>query len=249
VNPRRAALLLVLLTNTGIAADRVVVVTATQGFRHESIEIAEETLSEMAAARNVEVEFVRDATQLPSSLSAASLATTRLVIFANTTGDLEYPGREALLQWVQNGGSFIGIHSASDTWHNWLEYIAMLGGEFETHPAEASVIAYVEDRSHPATAGIESPHSLFEEIYYFKNFHPESVHLLLSLHASPEDGQPGFFPLAWWRLYGRGRVFYTALGHREDVWRSPWFRSHMAGAMDWSLQREAKPRRRAVIRE
>lgn len=232
-----------------MAAERMVVVTVTQGFRHESIEIAEQTLSEMAAARDLEVEFVRDAIQLPSSLSASSLVSARVVIFANTTGDLELPGRNALLQWVQSGGSFIGVHSASDTWHNWPEYIAMLGGEFETHPAEASVIVHVEDRNHPATAGIESPHPLFEEIYYFKNFNPESVHLLLALHASPENGQPGFYPLAWWRPYGRGRVFYTALGHREDVWRSPWFRSHLAGAIDWSLQRDSKPRRRAVIRE
>jgi type 1 glutamine amidotransferase len=231
-----------------MAADRVVVVTATQGFRHESIQLAEQTLSEMAAARNFEVEFVRDVSQLPSSLSAASLATTKLVIFANTTGDLEFPGRDALLQWVLNGGSFMGVHSASDTWHGWPEYIAMLGGEFETHPAEASVVVHVEDRNHPATSRIESPHPLFEEIYYFKNFTPESVHLLLALHASPEDGQPGFFPLAWWRPYGMGRVFYTALGHREDVWRSPWFRSHLAGAIDWGLDRETNPRRRAVIR-
>lgn len=232
-----------------MAAERMVAVTVTQGFRHESIEIAEQTLSEMAAARDLEVEFVRDAIQLSSSLSASSLASARVVIFANTTGDLELPGRNALLQWVQSGGSFIGVHSASDTWHNWPEYIAMLGGEFETHPAEASVIVHVEDRNHPATAGIESPHPLFEEIYYFKNFNPESVHLLLALHTSPENGQPGFYPLAWWRPYGRGRVFYTALGHREDVWRSPWFRSHLAGAIDWSLQRDSKPRRRAVIRE
>ena len=244
-----SAILLVLLSSAVMAAERMVVVTATQGFRHDSIEIAEQTLSEMAAARDLEVEFVRDVLQLPSSLSASSLATARVVVFANTTGDLDFPGREAFLQWVQSGGSFIGVHSASDTWHSWPEYIAMLGGEFETHPAEASVLVQVEDRNHPATAGIESPHALFEEIYYFKNFHRDSVHLLLALHASPEDGQPGFYPLSWWRAYGRGRVLYTALGHREDVWRSPWFRAHLAGAIDWSLQRDSKPRRRPVVRD
>ena len=58
-------------------------------------------------------------------------------------------------------------------------------------------------------------------------------------------GDTGYFPLAWEKPFGDGRVLYTALGHREDVWRSAWFRAHIAGAMQWAMS-PARPRRRAV---
>ncbi len=69
--------------------------------------------------------------------------------------------------------------------------------------------------------------------------------MLLSLRSSPEDGQPGFFPLAWTRTYGSGRVLYTALGHRRDVW-TEWFQQHLTGAIAWGLRRDQIPRRRAA---
>jgi uncharacterized protein len=71
--------------------------------------------------------------------------------------------------------------------------------------------------------------------------------MLLSLRTSPEeDAGPGFFPLAWTRDYGQGRVFYTAIGHRIEVWNSEWFQQHIAGAIAWGLRRDLVPRRRTA---
>ncbi len=194
----------------------ILVVTATAGYRHSSIETAEEVIAEIG-----DVVFARDASAMSESF--ARLDDARVVMFANTTGDLAVENRQKLLDWIRDGGSFIGAHSAADTWHEWPEYIEMLGGEFESHPDQTTSVLRVDDEKHPATAGLESPHELFEEFYRFRNLGPN--HVLLSLADSS--------PMSWCRSYGRGRVFYTALGHREDVWTSPWFRQHLAGAIEW----------------
>jgi type 1 glutamine amidotransferase len=124
----------------------------------------------------------------------------------------------------------------------------MLGGELDFHGPETAAEVWVEDAAHPATGAIESPMTLFEEYYHIKRFDPAAVHLLLALRFDPDAGQPAMMPLSWWRDYGRGRVFYTALGHREDVWQSPWFQQHLTGALAWAVAREPGSRRRAVRR-
>ena len=217
---------------------KIIVVTATAGYRHESIEAAEAVIASMAAqSGDFTPVFVRTEEEIPAAM--ADLASARVVMFVNTTGELEWPDRVKLLDWIRAGGSFIGVHSASDTWHEWPEYIEMLGGEFETHPEESSRSVMVVERKHPATAGLLSPHSLFEEYYVFKSFSPSRVKMLLTL----DDGAP----MSWWRDYGAGRVFYTALGHREDVWHSQYFQQHLGGAIAWGLGSEvASKRRRAV---
>jgi len=247
-----AIFILILVVSAGVpnplhAAGQVLVVTATAGFRHDSIETAEQVISSISdQTGRFTVVFARTEEEMLLALMPERLNDIRLVMFVNTTGEVGIAGREGLLRWISEGGSFIGAHSAADTWHESPEYIEMLGGEFETHPAETNVSVMVDDRDHPATAGLESPHRLFEEIYLFRNFHLEQVRMLLSLRASPENAQPGFFPLSWFRTYGRGRVLYTALGHRSDVWTSPWFEQHLTGAILWALERP--PRRRAAVR-
>ncbi len=227
-----------LLVMALMASDKVVVVTATSGFRHSSIETAEQVIADLGSRMRFDVTYARDEDEMAAALSAESLKSVKLVVFANTTGDLELDSRAALFEWVRAGGSFIGAHSASDTWHESPEYIDMLGGEFETHPDQTTRLIVVEDRDHPATSALTSPRPLFEEFYVFKNFHRDRVRLLLAL----DNGDP----IAWSRTYGAGRVFYTALGHREDVWTSPWFQQHLAGAIAWSLRREPVPRKRTV---
>lgn len=237
-----------LTASAALAADRVVVVTATAGFRHDSIPTAERVIADIAAStRWFEVTFAREQSQMIEALTPEMLAGVKMVMFVNTTGDLALPTRGALIDWVRRGGSFIGVHSASDTWHESPQYIDMLGGEFEHHPGETTMQVFVEDPNDLSTVALDSPHALFEEYYFFSNFDAGRVHLLLSLHNSPEDGSAGFYPLAWSKNYGAGRVFYTALGHRSDVWTSPWFRQHLTGAIAWGLHRDGVPRRRSAL--
>jgi type 1 glutamine amidotransferase len=244
------AIALTTIASSAQAVDRVIVVTATAGFRHEeAIETAESVIAEIASrSRLFEPFFARTEEEAVQALSTASLRNARLVMFVNTTGEIATASRPALLQWVSSGGAFIGVHAAADTWHESPEYIEMLGGEFDRHPDETTVDVFIDDASHAATAELQSPHRIFEEIYFFKNFSAAGVSMLMSLRADPESGNPGFFPLAWHREHGRGRVLYTALGHRSETWLSPWFQQHLTGAIAWGLRRDAAHRRRAVTR-
>ena len=230
-------------------APLVLVCTATEGFRHESIETAEGTLAAMAARTGLfQVRFARTEAEMISALSPEGLRDVSVVMFVNTTGEVATARRAGLLQWVADGGGFIGVHSASDTWHESPQYLDMLGGEFVTHPAETTVAVQIDDATHLSTAGLAAPYTIFEEIYLFGRFSRERVNMLMSLRAHPETRAPGFFPLAWHKQHGNGRVLYTALGHREQTWRTPWFQQHLAGAIEWALGRDVRTRRRAVGR-
>lgn len=152
-------------------------------------------------------------------LSPENLKNYDGVVFASTTGDLPIPDPEGFLNWIKEGHAFIGIHAASDTLHHWPGYLDMLGGEFLRHGKQIGVQVINMDPQNPATAALPPTWAIKqEEIYNFKDYDPAKVHKLLELGISPLDGSAGHFPVSWCKMYGKGRVFYTSLGHREDIW-------------------------------
>lgn len=224
----------------------LLVVTHTEGFRHASIPTAEQTLAELAAASggSYDVTFCRNAAEVASMLTRQGLAGFDGVVFANTSarfgGSFSLPDPEGFLDWIRAGHPFIGTHSASDTFHG-DAFVDMLGGEFFTHGAQCEVDIRVEEPSHPASAPIAPTYRVFDEIYEFTDNPRGRVSVLLSLDTHPPDGhadqgQPGDFVLAWHKSYGQGRVFYTALGHREEVWLDSGFRAHLGGGIEWALE-------------
>jgi type 1 glutamine amidotransferase len=218
---------------------RLLVVTYTEGFHHDSIPRAEAVIASLAQQHgSIGVSFCRTASDVQQMLSPAALQKLDGVFFANTTGDLGIPDLNAFLSWIRAGHPFLATHSATDTYHNQPSYLDMLGAEFVTHGDQADVLIGVEDRSHPATTSLPNPWPIRDEIYEFRENPRPSVHVLLSLDRHPNDGhpaagQPGDFVLAWTRMYGAGKVFYTALGHRVEVWDDPRFQAHLAGALRW----------------
>jgi type 1 glutamine amidotransferase len=220
---------------------RLLVVTHTTGFRHGSIATAEVVLRRLGDESGAfAVTLCRTADEVARLLAPSALGNTDGVFFANTTGNLGVPDLPALLAWIGAGHPFLGTHSASDTYHDAPDYLDMLGAEFDTHGDETTVDIRVEDRSHPAAAPLPSPFRIFDEIYEFRTNPRGRVTVLLSLDRHPDDGhpeagQPGDFPLAWHRAYGSGRVFYTALGHRDEVWNDARFQQHLLGAIRWAF--------------
>lgn len=221
---------------------KVLVVTTTTGFRHSSIPTAEKVIAELAAESGAfTVDYARVDNNDPQyrgvdgkpdkakyepvvravlaeKMSAAALKQYDAVIFANTTGDLPLPDREAFLDWVKSGRGFVGVHSATDTFHGFPPFIEMIGGEFKTHGPQVSVDIINQDSSCSICAHLPATWTVFDEIYQLKNFDRSKVHGLLTLDKHPNDKTPGDYPIAWTKSYGAGRVFYTSLGHREDVW-------------------------------
>lgn len=215
---------------------RLLVVSVTKGFQHKSIPVAERVLEELGKESGAfSVDFARSGEDLAQKMSAKALAGYGGVVFASTTGELPLPDKDAFLEWLGRGHAFVGIHAATDTFHEWRPFVEMIGGEFKTHGPQTTVSLLVEDKDHPATKAMASPTDVFDEIYEFKSFDRARVRVLLFLDRHPQDKTPGFYPMAWTRAHGKGRVFYTALGHREDVLEAPWFRKHLLGGVLWSL--------------
>ena len=228
---------------TTAATPTVLVVTHTAGFRHSSIAIAETTIEALGRSSGLfSVSFARTGEDVRRSLTAAALASVDAVVFANTTGNLGVPDLGAFLDWIAAGHGFAGMHSASDTYHDEPRYLAMLGNEFLIHGEQAAVDAVVENSDHPASSPLGGRFRVFDEIYMFTRANRGEVTMLLSLDRHPADGLPeagraGDLPLAWAKPHGRGRVFYTALGHREDVWENPRYQQHVLGGLRWVLRR------------
>jgi len=221
---------------------RVLVVTHTEGFRHSSIPIAETTITALGQRSGLfSTTLCRTADDVSRMLTRSFLADVDAIVFANTTGSLPIPDLAAVLEWIQDGHGFAGMHSASDTYHDAPAYLEMLGNEFLTHGDQATVDAIVENPSHPASSPLGQRFRVFDEIYKFTKSNRGSVTMLLSLDQHPADGlpeagQPGDLPLAWAKSFGRGRVFYTALGHRESVWQNTLYQEHILGGIRWVLQ-------------
>jgi type 1 glutamine amidotransferase len=222
---------------------RLLVVTVTKGFRHESIPTAESVLQKLADASGAfSLDFARTDEELKQKASAEGLKGYAGAVFASTTGDLPLASPAAFLDWIAGGRAFVGIHSASDTFHGFPAFLDMLGGEFDRHGAQARVQLGVEDPKHPAAREIAFPPSVLDEIYLFKRFDRSRVHIVLALDKHPNTGEAGFYPIAWTREQGRGRIFYTALGHREDVLESDWYGKHLLGGIRWALDATASAR-------
>jgi hypothetical protein len=216
---------------------RLLVVTVTKGFRHEeSIPVAEKLVAQMGAKSGAfTVDYVRTDADMQAKMTVQALQKVDGVMFVSTTGDLPLPDRDGFLNWIREGHAFIGVHAASDTFHNFKPYLDMVGGEFKTHGAQSWVVANVEDKNHPATRHLGKSRLVFDEIYQFQNYDRARFQGLLSLDKHPNNQTPGDYPIAWCRNEGKGRVFYTALGHRADVWASGWYQTHVLGGIQWAL--------------
>ncbi|MGH9371090.1 MAG: ThuA domain-containing protein [Vicinamibacterales bacterium] len=226
--------------SSGNTPARLLVVTHTTGFRHDSIPAAEAALGAIGTQSGLfQAEFCRTADHVRTRLTPAGLAAVDAVFFANTTGDLGIPDMGAFLAWIGGGKAFLGAHSASDTYHDSPEYLEMLGGEFLTHGAIVEAEVRVNDPNHPAVAHLAPRFRMTDEWYRFRPTGPGRT-VLLSFDRNPPDGvgvagDPTDLPLAWHKPYGSGRVFYTALGHRSEVWADPRFRTHLLEAIRRSL--------------
>lgn len=266
---------------------RVLVVSTTVEFRHDSIPTAEKILGELGQKSGVfTVDYARvdiheprykgadgrpdkakyepDVVKvLAEKMNPAALKNYETIIFANTTGDLPLPDKQAFLDWIKSGKGFVGIHSATDTFrgHKPLDaYVEMIGGEFKHHGPQVEVEAINQDKDSPACRHLPGTWTVFDEIYQFNGFDRAKVHGLLTLDKHPNDKTPGDYPIAWVKEYGQGRVFYTSLGHREDIWDPNWkdskgqrknspeiaqaYQQHLLGGIKWALGLEkgnAKP--------
>ena len=217
---------------------RLLYLTHTAGFVHDVLPVSEEVLGKLSADSRFDLTVTKDT----AAISKDRLTGYSVVIF-NTTGELPLDAaqKDALLTFVRSGHGFVGVHSATDTFYKWPEYGAMIGGYFDQHPWHQEVQIKVEDQSHPSTSHLPASFTIRDEIYQFRDWSRDRVHVLLSLDATSVDlTKPNVhrtdrdFAVSWTREEGKGRVFYTSLGHEAAVWRDPRFQQHLMGGIRWA---------------
>jgi len=235
--------------------------TRSQGYEHDvvrrkngELSLAERVVTDLGKKHGFEVHCTKDGREiLPETVAKYD------AFLFETTGDLTkeggdknppmpVEGKKALLKAVADGKGFVGCHCASDTFHSPGDkggtldgqpvdsYIAMLGGEFMGHGSQQNSFMRVADKSFPGAKGLDD-FRLNEEWYALRNF-PNDLHVVLV--QDTEGMKEGMYhrpnyPATWARKHGKGRVFYTSMGHRDDVWQNPTFHAVLLGGLGWAF--------------
>jgi type 1 glutamine amidotransferase len=220
----------------------VLIFSGTTGYRHDSIPAGIKAVSELAAKRGLRVVASED----PSVFSAGSLKRFGAIVLLSCTTDPKKPDsewlvgdrRDALQQFVRNGGGIVAIHAAADSHYNWPWYGRLIGGHFERHPqgtprGTVTVVAPAD----PIVRGLPRTASRVDEWYYFDDYDPVSKVLITLDPQSIGEKDINPNPIAWTREINSGRIFYTAMGHTKESYSEPFFLRLVGQGLDWVLRR------------
>jgi uncharacterized protein len=246
------------------AGKKVLFFTKSSGFQHsviarkgDKLGMAEQILTELGKEHGFEVVASKDG----RLFEADQIGQWDAFVF-ETTGDLTTPGTDknppisadgekAFYDAIRGGKGFIGMHCATDTFGHFGQrskgaedpYIQMIGGEFIVHGEQQLSRIDIADPVFPGIAkGFGASGNSFtikDEWYALKNL-ADDLHVIL---IQVTEGMKGHmyerpnFPITWARAHGKGRVFYTSMGHREDVWENPMYQALLLGALGWATGR------------
>lgn len=229
----------------------VLVIGQTKGFEHDSVPDAMGTIWKMGHSSGLWDTYIRTDTELITKgkvgPNGKNLDYFDALIFASTTGELDLSEQQKhdMLAFVHDEGKgFVGVHAALDTNYRWPEYGEMIGGWFDEHPWMTFWAPIVrEDSDFPATRHFPQAFTKRDEIYQPKAWSRDKVNVLLRLderkldfnnnprvHRTDKD-----FAVAWSKMYGEGRVFYSTLGHTNEAWDDPDIQKMYFEAIKWSM--------------
>lgn len=227
---------------------------------------AEQILTELGPKHGFEFTFSKDGSLFTkdylAQFDAYFFYTTGDLTTAGTDKNppMTAAGKQAFLDAIKGGKGYVGSHSASDTFHSKESgggnnpdrsqryknygneadpYVQMLGGEFIKHGKQQKAPMRVADGKFPGFAKAGTGFELNEEWYSLKDF-AQNLHVILVQETAVMEGniyKRAAYPATWARMHGSGRVFYTSMGHREDVWTSELFQEIIVGALNWATRR------------
>jgi len=227
----------------------LLIIAEEKGYRHEAVSHAVATLERLGRESGLWTTTIRTDTEALTNrkleYNAKNLADFDAVLFY-TGGELEMNEEQkaALLSFVHDDGKgFIGVHSAAITFTSWPEYGEMIGGYFDEHPwgtFDAPIL--VEDQNFPGMQQWGKSFVLKDEIYQIKDFSRDRVRVLMRLDATKLDlNNPRVhrkdldFAVTWAKMYGKGRVYYSTLGHLEQNWDDPRIQKMYVEATKWAM--------------
>jgi type 1 glutamine amidotransferase len=190
--------------------------------------------------------FAVDQTEDATVFNDANLAQYRAVMFLLTTGDVLDPDEQTAFQrYIEHGGGFVGVHSASDTEHDWPWYGGLVGTYFLSHPAIQQATVRIEDPTAPGAAGLPAVWTRVDEWYDFTSDPRPAVHVIATVDESTYDPGPDAMgadhPIAWYHAYDGGRSWYTAMGHTIESYSEPPFLAHLLGGILYAAAETPPP--------
>jgi type 1 glutamine amidotransferase len=231
------------------AKKRLLAIGEEKGYRHEAVSHALATIERLGRENGLWDTTIRTDTEALTKkkleYNAKNLNDFDAVLFY-TGGTLEMDSQQKVdfLSFVRDDGKgFIGVHSATITFTGWPEYGDMIGGYFDEHPwgtFDAPIL--VEDPGFPGMKQWPLAFVLKDEIYQIRNFSRDKVRVLMRLDASKLDlanprvhRKDGDFAVTWAKMYGKGRVYYSTLGHPGENWDSPEMQTMYVEAIKWAM--------------
>lgn len=207
-----------------------------EGYVHKNIDTASMALRQLGEQHG----FAVTVSDNPADFNEANLKKYTLVIFNNTNNNVfdTDEQRVAFMRYVQAGGGFIGIHSATGTERNWPWFKRLVGGTFVRHANYQAFKEIVIDHDHPSTAFLPRIWERSDECYYVKEMNPDIRVLIVHDLASVDDkDKPEFFgisfPSVWCHNFDGGAQWYTSLGHDAKTYLTEEFKKHLLGGIQW----------------
>ncbi|PJB12613.1 MAG: Crp/Fnr family transcriptional regulator [Flavobacteriales bacterium CG_4_9_14_3_um_filter_40_17] len=229
---------------------KVLLITETAGWHHESIDNGIVAINNLAATHNFEVVRQQQAIKITEDW----LKNFGVVIFLSTTADIFDDEEQAAFEkYIQSGKGYVGIHAASDTEYDWKWYTKLVGRMFHIHPAQQTAKLKILDHNFPGLEHFPDTLLWTDEWYEFGKENSQGLHDLISVDENSYDpsvtwekrdldangnlvdrtgkGMGKLHPISWYHEFDGGRAFYTALGHIEKVYENQWFLDHLYGGI------------------
>jgi type 1 glutamine amidotransferase len=204
----------------------VLVFSKTAAYRHASI--AEGKLALLKIGK--ENKLIVDTTEDAAVFTTDNLKKYKAIIFLNTSGDILNQEQQIAFQnYIRSGGSFVGIHAATDTEKDWPWYNELAGAYFKGHPKPQVARYNILDKKFPATAFMPDTLSRLEE---------DLVKVVMTVDEKSYTGgnMPDFHPAVWYHTFEGGKAFYTAWGHHPETFKEPLFVKHITAAIKWAVK-------------
>jgi type 1 glutamine amidotransferase len=217
-----------------------------KGYVHDNIADSVAAIRKMGAEKG----FAVDVSDDPATFTESNLKQYAALIFSNSNNEAfsNDAQRSAFKHYIQAGGGFVGIHSASGSERDWPYFQSVLGGKFVVHPRMQPFTVQVTDPSFPAVKGLPAQFVWTDECYFIDHLNPDIHPVLVTdrtklagLDAIKTDVSafPNPLPLAWYHQFDGGREFYLALGHNKEDYANPILYGIIENGILWAMGRHS----------
>lgn len=218
---------------------RVLVFSKTTGFVHASIPVGNAAIVKLGMDNGFDVDTTKDA----AVFTEDNLRKYAALVFLSTTEGkedlLNETEKKAFVQYIHDGGGWVGIHAATDAGYRWQWYTNLSGARFLSHPAQQKATLNIVDKNHPSTNFLPQTWERFDEWYNFKDMNKHVTVLITIDENTYKGGANGdTHPMAWYHNFEGGRAFYTELGHTDESFADPLYLKHLLGGIKYAMDRK-----------